>query len=73
MESTKPCGEEFQYIDIDSIDNKNNIINKKIIKSTNEQTAVARRIRCAAAGIMRLFPPVIESIANQLQKGGRKT
>lgn len=62
MESTKPCGEEFQYIDIDSIDNKNNIINKKIIKSTNAPSRASRKTYPTST-LFSMVRPYLRNIA----------
>ena len=45
MESTKPKGENFTYIDLDAVNNKkNNIDNPKILKSTNAPSRASRKL-----------------------------
>ena len=45
MESTKPKGENFTYIDLDAVNNKkNNIDNPKILKSINAPSRASRKL-----------------------------
>ena len=45
MESTKPKGENFTYIDLDAVNNKkNNIENPKILKSINAPSRASRKL-----------------------------
>ena len=43
MKSTQPCGETFKYIDIDTIDNKRNIVTSvKVLESRNAPSRASR-------------------------------
>ena len=63
MKSTKPHNDEFLYIDIDSIDNKRQIINK--IKSIKTANAPSRASRYTQKGdvVFSMVSPYLRNIA----------
>ena len=64
MKSTKPKNNEFQYIDIDSIDNKQQIINEiKTIKTPNAPSRASRYTQKNDV-IFSMVRPYLRNIAN---------
>ena len=63
MESTKPQGEYFDYIDIDAIDNRNHCIKES--KHLPVENAPSRAIRAVRKGsvLFSLVRPYLENIA----------
>ena len=62
MEKALPKGTFFQYIDIDSIDNKTNIINKKIF-SVDQATSRASRKVFKESTLFSMVRPYLRNIA----------
>lgn len=63
MESTKPRGEFFDYIDIDSIDNKlHRIKDPKHIPVVNAPSRASRAVNCGSV-LFSLVRPYLENIA----------
>ncbi len=69
MKSTKPHNDEFLYIDIDSIDNKRQIINK--IKSIKTANAPSRASRYTQKGdvVFSMVRPYLRNIAKVIVDG----
>ena len=69
MKSTKPHNDEFLYIDIDSIDNKRQIINK--IKSIKTANAPSRASRYTQKGdvVFSMVRPYLRNIAKVSEDG----
>ena len=63
MKSTKPKDEEFQYIDIDSIDNKRQIINGIKILKTSKAPSRASRYTQKNDVIFSMVRPYLRNIA----------
>ena len=63
MKSTKPCGDEFLYVDIDSIDNKRQTINE--IKTIKVADAPSRASRYTKKGdvVFSMVRPYLRNIA----------
>ena len=63
MQSCKPKGEYFKYIDIDAIDNKRQIVSKpKIIKTENAPSRASRKLHTGDV-IFSIVRPYLKNIA----------
>ena len=63
MRSKKPSGEDFEYIDIDAIDNKRNIINEtKKLKVKNAPSRASRYVEYGSV-LFSLVRPYLKNIA----------
>lgn len=63
MESTKPSGTAFQYIDIDAIDNKTQIVSKpKNILTQSAPSRATRKLHCGDT-LFSLVRPYLMNIA----------
>ena len=67
MESKKPSGTSFQYIDIDSIDNKSNTINFKEVKTNNAPSRASRKVYKEST-VFSMVRPYLRNIAFVGQK-----
>ena len=69
MKSTKPSGDEFSYIDIDSIDNKNNVIHSP--KRVKTENAPSRASRFTKKGdvVFSMVRPYLRNIAAVRENG----
>ena len=63
MESRKPSGSHFKYIDIDSIDNKHQTIKKAKITETHKASSRASRAVFAGSVLFSLVRPYLKNIA----------
>ena len=63
MESRKPSGSHFKYIDIDSIDNKHQTIKKAKITETYKASSRASRAVFAGSILFSLVRPYLKNIA----------
>ena len=63
MESRKPDGEDFYYIDIDAIDNKNQVVTEaKIIKTAQAPSRASRKLHTGDT-VFSLVRPYLKNIA----------
>lgn len=62
METRKPKGETFQYIDIDSIDNKTNRIKYKEVKTENAPSRASRKV-FKTSTLFSMVRPYLRNIA----------
>lgn len=69
MKSTKPSGDEFFYIDIDSVDNKNNVIHSP--KRVKTENAPSRACRFTKKGdvVFSMVRPYLRNIAAVRENG----
>ena len=69
MKSTKPSGDEFFYIDIDSVDNKNNVIHSP--KRVKTENAPSRASRFTKKGdvVFSMVRPYLRNIAAVRENG----
>ena len=63
MQSKKPTGELFKYIDIDSIDNNKQQLNKAKIISVNNAPSRASRVVFSGSVLFSLVRPYLKNIA----------
>ncbi len=62
MESKKPTGDSFQYIDIDSIDNSKNTITRKIIPTSKAPSRASRKV-FKESSVFSMVRPYLRNIA----------
>ena len=62
-ESKEPTGNSFTYIDIESIDNKNNVIRNPKVLSTSKAPSRARRVVNAGDTLFSMVRPYLRNIA----------
>ena len=63
MKSTKPAGEFFKYIDIDSVDNKRGIVTSPKVLSSNSAPSTASRYTCQGDVLFSMVRPYLRNIA----------
>lgn len=63
MKSTKPTGDFFKYIDIDSIDNKRGIVTTPKVLPSNNAPSRASRYTCQGDVLFSMVRPYLRNIA----------
>ena len=63
MKSTKPTGEFFKYIDIDSIDNKRGVVTCPKVLSSSNAPSRASRYTCQGDVLFSMVRPYLRNIA----------
>ena len=63
MKSTKPTGELFKYIDIDSIDNKRGVVTSPKMLSSSNAPSRASRYTCQGDVLFSMVRPYLQNIA----------
>ena len=69
MKSTKPSGDEFFYIDIDSVDNKNNVIHSPKRVKTENAPSRASRLTKKGDVVFSMVRPYLRNIAAVRENG----
>lgn len=63
MQSTKPAGEQFLYVDVDAVNNKKNVIdNAKVLLSANAPSRATRKLHLNDV-LFSMVRPYLKNIA----------